>query len=92
MWIQFPWICQSLNYNFSDMIQKYIAIPTEYMSMDTELNLIKDVMKISQVSKENKSSIYENKHIELISINQKKQKKNQRSILRNHSVVPNHTN
>jgi hypothetical protein len=63
MWIQFPWICQSLNYNFSDMIQKYIALPTEYMSMDTELNLIKEVMKISQVSKENKSAIYENKNI-----------------------------
>lgn len=58
MWIQFPWICQSLNYNFSDMIQKYIALPTEYMTMDVELGLVKDVMKISQVSKENKSAIY----------------------------------
>ncbi len=63
MWIQFPWICQSLNYNFSHMIQKYIASPTEYMSMEVELGLVKDVMKISQVSKENKSAIYDNKNI-----------------------------
>jgi hypothetical protein len=45
------------------MIQKYIASPTEYMSMEVELGLVKDVMKISQVSKENKSAIYDNKNI-----------------------------
>jgi len=50
-----------MSHNFSEMIQKYIANPTEYMTMDIELNLIRDVIKISQVSKYNKSAIYENK-------------------------------
>jgi hypothetical protein len=61
------------------------------MSIDVELGLIKDVMKISQISKEKKSAIYENKNIELISINQKKLKKNQRQNLHNHSVIRNPT-
>ena len=73
------------------MIQKYIALPTEYMSMDVELGLVKDVIKISQLSKEDKSAIYENKNIELIPINQKKLKKNARMNLRNNSVIPNPT-
>ena len=73
------------------MIQKYIALPTEYMSMDVELGLVKDVIKISQLSKEDKSAIYENKNIELIAINQKKLKKNPRMNVRNNSVIPNPT-
>ena len=73
------------------MVQKYIALPTEYMSMDVELGLVKDVIKISQLSKEDKSAIYENKNIELITINQKKLKKNARMNVRNNSVIPNPT-
>ena len=73
------------------MVQKYIALPTEYMSMDVELGLVKDVIKISQLSKEDKSAIYENKNIELIAINQKKLKKNARMNVRNNSVIPNPT-
>ena len=59
--------------------------------MDVELGLVKDVIKISQLSKEDKSAIYENKNIELIPINQKKLKKNPRMNVRNNSVIPNPT-
>ncbi len=59
--------------------------------MEVELGLVKDVMKISQVSKENKSAIYDNKNIQLIAIKQKKLKKNARNNIRNHSVITNTT-
>lgn len=34
IWMQFPWICQSLNNNYSELIQKCMKSPTEYMSID----------------------------------------------------------
>ena len=47
MWVQFPWIGQSIKENYSDLINKCLKSPTEHMSVQFEANIIKQVMKIA---------------------------------------------
>lgn len=57
--MQFPWICQSLNSNYSELIEKCMKSPTEYMSIELESKLISEAVKIAKIAKENKKQIYD---------------------------------
>ena len=68
VWLQFPWLCQTIKNVYSNMLKECLPGSIHFMSPTREFQLIRDVIKIARVAKESKLGIYTHKQLEIVPI------------------------
>ena len=63
--MNFYWVCSSINFNYSDVIQNCFLDPTTYINVHEEENLHKDALKIVLESKLKLEKLYANQEEEI---------------------------
>jgi hypothetical protein len=58
IWLQFPWICQTVRHIYSTMLKECLPGSIHFMSPTREFQLVRDVIKISRSAKDTKLGIY----------------------------------
>ncbi len=63
--MNFPWVCSSINFNYSEVIQNCFLDATKYINVHEEENLHKDALKIVLESKLKLERLYANQEEEI---------------------------
>ena len=69
IWLQFPWICQTVKHNYSELIKKCIPGSIHFMSPNKESLMLKEVLKVASSHKQSKNGIYVNTNIQVLPLN-----------------------
>lgn len=68
IWLQFPWICQTVKHVYSQMIRECLPGSIHFMSPLQEFRFVREVLRIARTAKESKLNIFTEKKIEMLPI------------------------
>ena len=68
IWLQFPWLCQTVKHAYSSMLKECLPGSIHFMSPLREFTFIRDAIRIVRTAKENKLGVFNDKKLEILPI------------------------